>query len=362
MLEYLLAKWNTLEILQKFWDLGRRALIARSAGAAVTEFEGLPDVAGGFFESNVQFGDRIRVTARLSQFCPIYYPVAYSPQTPGRINPGPTGSVVRAHTGHMLGFMYSSDVPYTPRVISSRHLDRTSEISVHASEPAIPVLLDASALSRCEEIVEITAQVVELDAHLRASLDAAEEEAVRYYYSSFYREEGFPRTAFMLDARTSAGGQVRPTGPHSPFFTTIMTEFSLPEGDPSRIDDSLQHMVVEWAKDNGWSRGPDKYGPVMLGPATYQPAYLEPGGHRVVQRSWGNLVVHVAPELRVVSIAGIADTTNPDTKWLFDAFRPFLRDVVGHLTRTEGAGRLLFSTDSSLVRGLPFTNAGGAAQ
>lgn len=323
-LNTLLGAWKSVEIVRSFLRAVTSRWGAASAKGAVVEVPGPAELKDAYFGERVYIGQRVRVTGRLSRHCPVYFPIAYSPQAQfnpspnswvSAYNPAPTAMMARVGSGEAMGFLFETAATETPRIISQFHPDRTQMIPFHLADPSIPVLVDVQSEQYFEELVTIEGVLTTLDPLVSAAIASSHEDVVKLYYHTFYKADFYPTQGFVIDARGPAGGRVAATHQAAPFETTIGIEAKYRASlAPEDVEAAIQSAFAQVV---GWS-----------GPARYQPAYYTPPGYRIVQFSEGGLIVHVAPELGVINFGTVIDTLNPDRDRISKLLLPGARAVV----------------------------------
>lgn len=306
-----------------------------------------------FFSEKLDFGELVSLKGRLSQYCPIYFPIAYNCLLTGprpivldtgsrkvegfsmdpTYNPAVTRMYTKAVSGDTIAFLFDTNVSHTPRLVSFYHPDRSTEIPFHSTEPGIPVLIDTTSEPHLERIVELTARVVRLDETISAVIDESKEEVVRGYYHAFYKYDFYPNKGFILDAREDSGGNTKPTLEVSPFSTSVGLELSYTgELGEEQLDGIAGHVL-----------GAKTTQPV----GRYQPAYYTPKGYKIIQHASGNEAVHLAPELGAISITTKIQSTGPYSEHVTQAFLPFAADLISVIRKEDSSARfkVLFESD-----------------
>jgi len=349
-LETLLAKWKSVQIVLGFFRFMLRRWDARQAAKNIVQVAGPGELKSAFFDEKVYIGHTVRLRGRLTQYCPIYFPDAYSPQAhfsdPSgrfwelRYNPAPTTSFTRSGVGATLAFLFEEASDHTPRLVSPYHPDRTQPIPFHLTDPGVPILIDTPSERFLEQLVEVQGVLTRLDESISNVIDESDEEVVKLYYHTFYKADFFPNKGYVVDARAASGGIIKPLSDVAPFFTSVAVELQY----STRLTGDEVETVVQAQLRRAY--------PESAGPARYQPAYYTPPGYRIVQLPLGNIITHVAPELGVLNVATVIDTTNPDRDHLGSMFLPTARGIVDALRKEDSGIHLqgLFSSDPEFYR------------
>lgn len=347
----LLQKWKNVEIAFGLLKLVRKALESRASARKAIELEGPGALKDHFFQEKIYLGHTVRTRGRLSQYCPVYFPVAYSPQAQfgdaakniwqAGFNPAPTAMDVRSSSGSTLAFLFEAEATHTPRIVSPYHPDRTGPIPFHLADPAVPVLVDGPAARFLEQIVEVEGVLVRLDPSVSEVIDESDEEVVKRYYHAFYQPDFYPNKGYLIDARTGASGRVTPVSEVAPFATSVAAEVS--------YSTKLSASEVEQLLSASLASVTDS-----PGPARYRPAYYSPPGYEIIQLSGGYILVHLAPEMGVINVSSVIETPHPDRAFISDTYMPATEQIIGTLSEHDPtcSFHVLFASDKAFARRL----------
>ncbi len=356
----LLAAWKNVEIANRIVRLlggATKGMLSRGREAESS----IAGVRDGFFSDRLFYGDTVRLTGRLSQFCPIYFPVAYAPQLVAprtsmietsrgsapafdlgtRVNPALTAMHISSADGHTLAFLFEEAATETPRIVSFAQPDRTTDLPFPRLLRGLPVLIDRKDEGALDEIVELRAQIVRLDQRVAQAISESDAPTVRSYYHDFYRSERYPNAGYVLDARHTAGGRVRRMMRFAPFYTSIGIEVALRATEAASPDASTVQSVGALAMRA-----------VATGPiAHYQPGYYTPGGYPIIQLGSEDLSLHVAPSLGVLTAAVRVDVTRDLSASVEEQLNPLIDAMsaaVGQLA-SGSAAQILHASDPRFV-------------
>lgn len=358
-LEALLAKWKTIQILKGFLDMARKGWGRLQRTGKVLDLSGPGEVKEAFFGEQIYLGDTVRVRGRLSQYCPVYMPVAYSPQAHfgnpttnswvADFNPAPTSTFIRAGSGCTLAFLFHESARETARIVSKYHPDRTQVIPFHLADPSVPVLLDSQSERFLEEIVEVKATLVRLDDAVREAIEASDEEVVKLYYHTFFSDTFIPQKGYVLDARSVNGGEVISTSKIAPFETSLATEIQV----KTEISAEEIEGIVGGSLKKAFGTG--------AGPMHYRPAYYTPPGYEIKQIALGPLITHFAPEFGVINSAVVIDTTNPNRDNVHQLLLPHTKRVLEGVREADPGSEFsgLFASDASFLKALEVPRPSG---
>lgn len=330
-LDTLLSTWKSVEIVRAFFRAVARRWSPEREQGKLSEWPGPAAIKDAFFEERLYIGQRVRVSGRLSQYCPVYFPIAYSPQAQfnpgpniwlGGYNPAPTAMASRSASGDTLAFLFDVRALETPRIVSPFHPDRTQSIPFHIADPSIPVLVDTPWDHMLEQLVTLEGVLTGLDPAIAAVIESSHEEVIKLYYHTFFRADFYPRQGYVIDARRATRGKVLPLPEIAPFATSLAVE--------ARYSTSLYQNDLESVVHDGLTKAMG-----TRAAAHYQPAYYTPPGYRIVQLSQGGLLVHLAPDLGVINFATIIDTLNPDRERITGAFLPAARTIVDEIRHAD---------------------------
>ncbi|MBD3337803.1 MAG: hypothetical protein GF353_01755 [Candidatus Lokiarchaeota archaeon] len=317
----------------------------------VEKFENLSDLKVAFFDDLLNYRDKIIVQGRLSQYCPIYFPIAYSPQVPGMfkledgasmqrtyLNAAPTAMQLKHSQGGLLAFLFPQDAQFTPKITSYYHLDRTSTIPIKVAEIGIPVIIDQKQIKYLEQIVEIRALISLIDEDIQGAIDSSEEEFVKNYYHGFFKSDHYPNKGFMLDARTECGGEIVQTSEHFPFYTNICIELKF---NSSLLENSYSEIL------NSALDGIPLPPGINSSRHNYQPDYYTPKGYKIVQIGRPPFLAHIAYEKATIQLSMTVDVTSEYSGLISNHFLPSCKIVLDKIRENDKSVefKTLFSSD-----------------
>lgn len=349
-LEELLVSWQNIEIVKQFIGILRKSWPLIKPTAVRYNYENPSELKEAFFSEDVYLGDTVILRGRISQYCPIYFPIAYSPQAiissehsdyfETIYNPAPTKFFQKTRQGDTLAFLFDKNNLETPRIISKYHPDRTSEIPFSLSDPAIPILIDSRSETLLENIVEVKATLIRIDDTISKTIESSDENVVKNYYHAFFDEHFIPAKGYMLDARSTSGGSIRSISEHSNFITSIAMEFGIKSKLNSGEIESI--LINELTNIN----------PLNYSPFRYRPAFYTPGGYEIIQFSSNGIFIHYAPSLATMKFSTIIDTINIDREFVFKFFLPTTKSVIDGFKREDNAMELstLFTSDDAFIK------------